>query len=152
MIENQCLDKWHQTHRHTTINRSHDRHWPTTPKVKSRLHDYGQKERQNQITFNTKLIDHAGPSFPPLIHPSTESSPAPPINTTPEKDHLPCFEEIKQPSIQKYERRNLVSKADQETDKMALKQTRVAAAKTNELQFAETPLMRRLRNIKNTKV
>ena len=34
---------------------------------------------------------------------------------------------------------------------MAPKQTR-AATKTKELQSAETPLMRRLRNIKNTKV
>ena len=34
---------------------------------------------------------------------------------------------------------------------MARKQTRVAA-KTEELQTAETPLMRRLRNIKNAKV
>ena len=34
---------------------------------------------------------------------------------------------------------------------MARKQTR-AATKTKELQSAETPLMRRLRNIKNTKV
>ena len=35
---------------------------------------------------------------------------------------------------------------------MAPKQTRATAAKTKELQFAETPLMRRLRNIKNAKV
>ena len=35
---------------------------------------------------------------------------------------------------------------------MAPKQTRAAAAKSKELQSVETPLMRRLRNIKNAKV
>ena len=35
---------------------------------------------------------------------------------------------------------------------MAPKQTRAVASKTKELQSAETPLMRRLRNIKNAKV
>ena len=35
---------------------------------------------------------------------------------------------------------------------MAPKQTRDATAKTKELQSTETPLMRRLRNIKDTKV
>ena len=35
---------------------------------------------------------------------------------------------------------------------MAPKQTRAIAAKTKELEFVETPLVRRLRNIKNTKV
>ena len=43
-------------------------------------------------------------------------------------------------------------KANQETDKMAPKQTRATAAKTKELESGETPLVRRLRNIKNTKV
>ena len=98
------------------------------------------------------MIDHLGPSFPPLIHPSTESSHAPPINTTLEKYHLPYSEEIEQPSIQKFESRDPVRKVDQETDKMAPKQTRSSTAKTKELQSTETPLMRRLRNIKNAKV
>ena len=70
----------------------------------------------------------------------------------PEKDHLPYSEEIKKPSIQKFESSDPIRKADQETDKMAPKQTRAAAAKTKELQSVETPLMRRLRNIKNAKV
>ena len=35
---------------------------------------------------------------------------------------------------------------------MARKQTREAAVKTRDLQLIETPPMRRLRNIKNTKV
>ena len=35
---------------------------------------------------------------------------------------------------------------------MAPKQTRAVATKTKELEFVETPLVRRLRNIKNTKV
>ena len=43
------------------------------------------------------------------------------------------------------------SKVNQQTDKMAPKQTR-AAAKAKELQTAETPLVRRLKNIKNAKV
>ena len=45
-----------------------------------------------------------------------------------------------------------MKKADQENNKMAPKQTRAAAAKTKEIESAETPLMRRLRNIKNAKV
>ena len=43
-------------------------------------------------------------------------------------------------------------KANQETDKMAPKQTRAATSKTKDLESVETPLVRRLRNIKNTKV
>ena len=43
------------------------------------------------------------------------------------------------------------SKFDQHTNKMAPKQTR-AIAKAKELQTAETPLMRRLKKIKNSKV
>ena len=77
---NQHFDNQHQPHRHITIDCLHDRHQPMTPKVKSCLHDYGQKERQNQITINGNDKDRAGPSLPPLIHPSTETSPAPPIN------------------------------------------------------------------------
>ena len=70
----------------------------------------------------------------------------------PEIDHLPYFEEIKQPSIHKFESRDPVRKADQETDKMVPKQTRAATTKTKEIQSAETLFMRRLRNIKNAKV
>ena len=55
-------------------------------------------------------------------------------------------------SIQKFENRNPIGKADQDTDKMAPKQTKATTAKTKELQSAETPLMIRLRNIKNAKV
>ena len=76
------------SYRHIAIDLSHDRHRPMTPKVKSCLHDYGQKECQNQIAINKKSRDRAGPSLPPLIHPSTEMSNAPPINTGPEKDQL----------------------------------------------------------------
>ena len=123
MTGNQHFDSQHQTHQHTTIDRSHDRHRPMTPKVKSCLHDYGQKECQNQITFNANMIDRPRPSFSPLIHPLTETSPSLPINTTPEKDHLPYFEEIEQLSIQKFESRDPVRKYDQETDNMAPKQT-----------------------------
>ena len=79
-------------------------------------------------------------------------SPAPPINIRPEKDHLPYFEEIEQFSSHKIENREPVRKFNQETDEIAPKQTRAAAAKTKERQSAETPLMRRLRNIKNAKV
>ena len=103
MTGNQCFDNRHQTHRHTTIDRSHDRHRPTTPKVKSRLHDYGQKEHQNQISINANSRDRARPSLPPLIHPSTETSLAPPINIGLEKDHLLYFQEIEQLCIQKFE-------------------------------------------------
>ena len=123
-----------------------------TPKVKSRLHDYSQKERQNQNAFNTNSIDRPGPSLPPLIPPSTKLSSAPPINTTPNKNSLPRFEKIEQPSIQKFESRNLIKKADQETDRMAPKQTRATAAKTKEVESTKIPLVRRLRNIKNAKV
>ena len=82
----------------------------------------------------------------------TKSSPAPPINTTPQKYHLPCPEEIEKPSIQKFESRDPIRKANQETNKMALKQTRAVAAKKKELQYAKTQLMRILRNIKNAKI
>ena len=85
----QHFDSRHHAHRHTTIDRSHDRHQPTTPNVTSRLHDY---ERQNQITINANSSDRAGPSLPPLIHPSTEMSNASPINTGSVKDHLQYFE------------------------------------------------------------
>ena len=75
-----------------------------TPKVKSCLHDYGQKVRQNQNAINANSRDRVGPSLPPLIHRSTETSPTPPINIGPEKDHLPCFEEIEQFNNQKIEK------------------------------------------------
>ena len=97
---NQHFNNRHQTHRHTSIDHSHDRHRPTNPKVKSCLHDYDQKECQNQIAINSNSKDRAGPSLSPLIHPSTETSPAPPINIGPGKDHLPYFEEIEQFSSQ----------------------------------------------------
>ena len=152
MTRNQRFNSRHQTHRHTTIDRSHDQHRPTNPKVKSCLHDYSQKEHQNQITINAKPRDCAGTSLPPLIHPLTEMSNTPPINTRIEKDHLQYFEEIEQFSNQKVENREPIRKFKQETDKMAPKETRAIAAKTKELQSAETTLMRTLRNIKNDKV
>ena len=123
-----------------------------TPKVKSCLHDYGQKECQNKNTLNAPSIDCPGPSFPPLIPSSTKPPSTPPINTTSEKEFLLRFEEIEQLIIQKFESRNPVKKADQEINKMAPNQTRAAAAKTKELESVETPLIRRVRNIKNTKV
>ena len=123
-----------------------------TPKVKSHLHDYGQKEHQNQITVNANSRDRIGPSLPPLIHPLTETSSAPPINIRPEKYHSPYFEEIEQFSSRKIEKREPVRKVDQETDEMAPKQTRAASTKTKELQSVKIPLTRRLRNIKNSKV
>ena len=134
------------------IDRSHNQHQPMTLEFPSCLHDYGQKERQNQITINANPKDRTGPSLPPLIHPLTETSTAPPINIGPEKDHLQYFEEIEQFSNQKVENREPVRKVYQETDEMASKKTRAAAVKTKELQSVETPLMRRLRNIKNSKV
>ena len=152
IYNNQHFDNRHQTHRHTTINHSRDRHWPTTLKVKSCLHNYGQKEHQNQITINANPRDCNGTSLLPLIHPSTETSPTPPINIGSEKDHLLYFEEIEQFNSQKFERWEPVRKVNQETDEMAPKQTRAVAAKTKELQSGETPLMWRLRNIKNAKV
>ena len=79
------FDNRHQPNRHIAIDHSHDQHRPMTPKVKSLLHDYGQKEHKIQITINANSRDCAGPSLPPLIHPSTETSPAPPINIGPEK-------------------------------------------------------------------
>ena len=59
---------------------------------------------------------------------------------------------MEQFSSRKFERREPVRKVEQETDEMAMKKTKAAAAKTKELQYAETPLMRRLRKIKNAKV
>ena len=88
---NQHFDNRHQPHRHIAIDRLHDRHRPTTPKVKPRLHDYGQKERQNQITINANSKDRAGPSLPPLIHPSIETLPTQPINIEPEKRSFTIF-------------------------------------------------------------
>ena len=90
MTGNQRFDNRHYTHRHTTIDHSHDRHRPTTLKVTSRIHDY---EHQNQITINENSSDRTGPSLLPLIHPSIEMLNAPPINTGPEKDHLQYFEQ-----------------------------------------------------------
>ena len=103
-------------------------------------------------TLNATSINRPRPSFPPLIPSSTSSPLTPPINTTSEKDSLPRFEEIEQPSTQKFESINLVEKVDQEIDKMAPKQTRAAIAKPKELESTKTPLVRRLRNIKNAKV
>ena len=89
MTGNHRLDSQHYTHRHTTIDRSHDQHRPTTLQVTSHFHDY---ECQNQITINANSRDRAGPSRPPLIHPSTKMSNASPINTKLEEDHLQYFE------------------------------------------------------------
>ena len=97
-------------------------------------------------------IDRLGPSFSPLIPSSSKTPYTPPINTTLEKYFIPRFEEIEKPVTQKFERRNLVKKSDQETDRMVAKQTRAVATKTKELEYVETPLVRRLRNIKNKKV
>ena len=93
------FDNQHPPHRHTTIDHPDDRHQLMNPKIKSSLHNYGQKDHQNQNEFNTNSIHRTGPSLPPLIPPSTKSSSAPPINTTPKKNSLPNFEEIEQPSI-----------------------------------------------------
>ena len=54
-------------------------------------------------------------------------------------------------SKQKTENQESLIKVEQKTKKMAPKQTR-AATKTKELETTETPLLRRLRNIKNAKV
>ena len=75
---------------------------------------------------------------------------APTINIRPEKDHLQYFEQREQFSKHKTENQESLSKVEQRTDKMAPKQTR-AIAKTKELQTAETPLLRRLKNIKNAR-
>ena len=111
------FDNRHPYHRHAIIDQPHDRHRLTTPKVKSHLQDYDKKEHQNQNALNAPSIDRPGPSFLPLI-PSLTSSPlTPPINTTSEKDSLLCFEDIEQPSTQKFESINSMKKADQETKK-----------------------------------
>ena len=146
------FDNRHPYHQQAIIDHPQDQHRQMTPKVKSRLHDYGQKERQNQNALNAPIIDCPGLSFLPLIPSSTKPLSTPPINTTSEKYFLLRFEEIEQPSTQKFESRNPVKKANQETDKMAPKQTRAAAAKTKELESVETPLVRILRNSNNAKV
>ena len=87
----------------------------------------------------------------PLIHPSTKTSNASPKNTRPEEGHLQYFGQREQLSKQKTENQETLRKVKHRTDKMAPKQSR-AIAKTKELQTAETPLMRRLRNIKNAKI
>ena len=119
-----------------------------TSKVTSCLHDY---ERQNQITINANSSAHAEPSHLPLIHPSTETLNASTIYTGLQKDHLQYFKQREQLSNQKTKNQEYRSEVDQQTDKMAPKQTR-APAKSKELKTAETPLIRRLRNIKNAKV
>ena len=109
MTGNQRFDSRHHTHRHTTIDRSHDRHRPMTQKVTSRLHDY---KRQNKITINTNSSDRTGPSLSPLIHPSTEMSNSPTINIEPEKDHLQYFEQREQFSKHKTENQESLSKVE----------------------------------------
>ena len=129
MTGNQRFDTRHYTHRHTTIDRSYYRHRPTTLKVTSRLHDY---EHKNQITINTNSSACAGPSLPPLIHPSINTSNASPINTGPKEDNLQYFEQGEKLSKQKTENQKTLRKVKHRTDKMAPKQTR-SAAKTKEL-------------------
>ena len=148
MTENHHFNNQHHAHRHNTIDRSHNRHRPTNSEIPSCLHDYGQ---QNQITINANSSVHAGPSRPPLIHPSTETSNASTINIEPLKDHLSHLKQREQLSNQMTESQEYRSKIHQQTNKMAPKQTR-AVAKAKELQTTETPLVRRLKNIKNAKV
>ena len=78
MTGNHHYDNQHHAHRHNTIDHFHNQHRPTTSTVPSFIHDY---ERQNQITINANSIVHAGPSRPPLIHPSTNTSSVTAINS-----------------------------------------------------------------------
>ena len=121
MTRNHHQDNRHHTHRHNTID---NRHRPTTSKVPSRLHDYDQ---QNPISINANSSVHAGPSRPPLIHPSTKTSNISTINTEPPKDHLQHSEWREQLSNQTTENQEYRSKIDPQTYKMEPKQTRVAA-------------------------
>ena len=148
MVGNHHLDHQHHAHQYNTIDHFHNRHRLTTSIVPSCIYDF---ERQKKITINAHSSVLAGTSHPPLIHPSTRTSNTSPINTEPPKDLSPQFKQREHHSNQMTENKEHRSKTNPQTNKMAPKQAR-ASAKSKELQTAETPLVRRLKNIKNANV
>ena len=129
MTGNYHFENRHHDHRHNVIDHFHNRHRPTTLIVPSRIHDL---ERQKQFTINVHLSVIARTSHPPLIHSSTKTSIASPINTRPPKDHSPQFIQREHQSIQSTKRREYLSEIDHQTNTMAPKQTR-ASTKAKEL-------------------
>ena len=116
MTGNHHFDKRHHAHRHNPIDHFHNRHQPTTSRVPSRIHDL---KHRNQSEINSHLSVPAGTSRLPLIHFSTKTSNASPINTEPLKDQSLQFREHQ--SIQTTEKQNHLSEINQQTNKMAPK-------------------------------
>ena len=88
----------------------------------------------------------------PLITPSTRSPSAPPKNTTPVENHILFHQDLERQNYQIPVSKSTKNKSEPKTDKMAPKQTRAMKAKVKELESVVSPLVKRLRNIKNTKV
>ena len=148
MTGNNHFHHQHHAYQDDTIKNFHNRHRLTTSIVPSRIHDL---KYWKQFTINAHSSVLAGTSCSPLIHSSTKTSKASPINTGPLKDHSLQFIQREHQSIQLTKSREPLSEIDHQTDTMAPKQTR-ASTKTKELQAVDTPLVQRLKNIKNSKV
>ena len=141
----------HFHHRHIAEWPYHQ-HRQEDQNVKSTHHDYSQKERRNQNVLNQPSLECPLPSNMPLITPLTRSPSAPPINTTPIENHILFHQDLERQNYQTPLSKSTTKRAKHTTDKMALKQTKSMKAKIKELEFVISPLVKWLRNIKNTKV
>ena len=129
------------------VDHSQHQYQPMSSIVPLRIHDL---EHRKKVTINSHSHPPAGTSRPPLIHPSPHTTTTSPINTGLLKDHSPQSIQREHHSTQSTKSREPLSDIDQ-TNTMAPKQTR-ASTKAKEIQAADTPLVRRMKNIKNAKV
>ena len=129
------------------VDHSQHWHWSMTSKVPSRIYDL---EHRKQFTITPHSRIATGMSSPPLIHPFPHAVTPSPINTGPSKVHSPHPLHTEHSHIQSTKNPETYSNPEQK-DRMAPKQTRVAT-KAKELQAEDTPLVCRLKNIKNAKV
>ena len=127
-------------------DRFHHRHRPSTSRVPSHINGLERRTRSPKSHSSITV----GLSSPPLIHPVRHSTIPTPINNGPSKVHSPHplqIEHSHPPSTSTHEP---CSNSDQ-SKIMAPKLTHTAA-KAKELQVEDTPLVQRLKNIKNAKV
>ena len=109
----------------------HFHHRKEDQMVQSSHHDYRQRENQNHSALKELSIEHHFPSDPPLIHPSTRSPLAPPIDTTSDEEFISFYEELERQIYHNPESNIPVEKL--ETNKMAPKKTRFATTKAKDL-------------------